>query len=1062
MRSSICQFLLLLTLLSVFPSEAVAQKNPNAPLPEVVSFNAHIRPIMSNTCFVCHGPAGEENPSELRLDSFEAATEGVPSGEGQAITPGDAENSVVFQRIVSVDPEAQMPPPEFRHQLSNRDKALFRRWIEQGAKYQKHWAYSPLEVPQIPQVSELPQGSNEIDAFIVARLRNDGLEPSPQADRAALLRRLSLDLIGLPPTPEELRFFLLDDRDDAYERQVERLLASPHYGERMAVPWLDIVRFADTVGFHGDQNQRIFPYRDYVIEAYNKNKPFDEFTREQLAGDLLSGPDGNGPSNEQLTATGFTRLNMMTREGGAQPGEYLAKYTADRVRAVGTAWLGSTLGCCECHDHKYDPFSTKDFYSLGAFFGDLRQWGVYQNYGYTPNPDLQGFNNDSPFPPELYAKSESLDRQIEFLQRLSDKKIVAALSKETLESAGFGKWLTSARDFLSSHPDGWVVASPTSADTNKGTQAKQLDDASVLFTGKPQKEEQLVIELSIPTRVSVSSVRFDAIPDEMHDGNVGRAKNGSFRVEFEVAVQRKGADHPEPLEVAWAQPNHEAPRRYQSGRASVYLGKEWQSLPELWQVPSDGTKLLHTANYHLSEPLQLEVADRLVVRLKSSDVGRVKVSVTPFAEPVPERPAATERLIRSLAKEADKWEQDDIECLLAAYYRATTPADQVSQTCKIYRRAIVDCRAGYSHTLIAQQFPEERYIVSRVLPRGNWQDETGEIVNPAVPEFLSDKSVARSRRLTRLDLANWLVSDSNPLTSRHFVNRLWKQFFGAGLSNKLDDLGNQGEWPSHPLLLDWLACEFRDSGWDVKHTIKLIVMSNTYRQKASWRSDLSEIDPYNRLLSQQSARRLDAEVVRDNALAISGLLSDNLVGGPSVFPYQPAGYYANIQFPNRRYHNNIDDRQYRRGIYMHWQRTFLHPMLANFDAPARDECTADRLQSNSPQQALTLLNDPTFVEASRSMASKILVGADEERFSAILDKAFLLSLCREATVTERDSLRKLYERQREYFATHPTDAEQYQRNGMYRSENGIAAEELAAWAQICRVILNLHETITRY
>ncbi|MEM8946962.1 MAG: PSD1 and planctomycete cytochrome C domain-containing protein [Planctomycetota bacterium] len=1018
---------------------------------------------MSNTCFVCHGPAGEENPSALRLDSFEAATSEVPSGEGRAIVPGDPANSVVYQRLISADDDVRMPPGDFRHQLSARDKALFKLWIEQGAQYQRHWSYAPLRSPTVPQVDLSSVDSanegiaNEIDAFVLAKLATAGLQPSPSADRPTLLRRLSLDLIGLPPTPAEVAAFSADQSANAYERAVDRLLASPHFGERMAAPWLDIVRFADTVGFHGDQNQRVFSYRDYVIDAFNDNKPFDEFTREQIAGDLLP-----NPTHEQLIATAFTRLNMMTREGGAQAKEYLAKYTADRVRAVGTAWLGSTLGCCECHDHKYDPFSTKDFYSLGAFFADLKQWGVYANYGYTPNPDLLGFDNESPFPPELYVQSDSLNGRIEYLQRVGDEKIASSLPETIVDSAPFRQWLQATRTLLESFNDGWVVGAIDESFASRGTEFVSRGDGSLLFKGSPKEDEELTLHVTVPTSMLGNAIRLEVLPDDAHAGHVGRAKQGSFRVKFAAYVLRSGETEREELKIAWAQPDHESPRKYRSGRAPTYLGEEWQSLPERWQLPADGSKRPHTAVYHFSKPVQLTPDDRLIVRLESRDVGRVRLSVTPLAEAIPGRAAASERLRSALSRSTSEWQQSDIDCVVAAYYRATTPADEVSDTCKNLRRAVVDCRAGYSHTLIAQSVPEDRRLAMRVLPRGNWQDESGEFVDPGVPEFLPQPKGSGVRRLTRLDLADWLVSAENPLTARHLANRLWKQFFGAGLSGKLDDLGNQGEWPSHPQLLDWLACQLRDSGWDTKQTIKLIVMSNTYRQRAAWRSDLSEVDPYNRLLAQQSARRLEAETVRDNALAISGLLSCELIGGPSVFPYQPDGYYANLQFPNRRYSSDVDDRQYRRGVYMHWQRTFLHPMLANFDAPARDECAADRVISNSPQQALTLLNDPTFVEASHTMAARVLKESPGVEFVERLNYAFELALSRGASTAEQASLQSLYQRQYEYYTANAAEAKAFRSNGRRHTTTEIPDQQLAAWSQVCRVILNLHETITRF
>lgn len=413
------------------------QSDSQPPLPDVISYGQHIRPILSESCFTCHGPDEAANASGVRLDSFDAAI-----GGAQAIVPGDPDASALWQRVTSVDDP--MPPADFRHPLSDQQQKLISEWIRQGAKYDQHWSYKPIVRPAVPKLKAQFSGlvQNPIDAFVFDRLEAEGIVPSPAADRKTLLRRLSLDLIGLPPTFEEVQDFVVDDSPHAYEKQVDRLLASPHYGERMVAGWLDLVRFSDTVGFHGDQNQRIFPYRDFVIRSLNQNQPFDEFTLWQIGGDLFP-----QPSEEQLVATGLLRLNMMTREGGAQPEEYLAKYTADRVRMVGTAWLGSTLGCCECHNHKYDPFTIEDFYSLGAFFDDIRQWGVYHSYGYTPNPDLASFTNDHPFPPELRSRSRSLDHQIRFLEKQLDasprgSSPAASLSRR-ISRTGSSSWFTS-------------------------------------------------------------------------------------------------------------------------------------------------------------------------------------------------------------------------------------------------------------------------------------------------------------------------------------------------------------------------------------------------------------------------------------------------------------------------------------------------------------------------------------------------------------------------------------------------------------------------------------------
>ena len=518
---------------SATPNESAQTSTPK--LPEKISFNAHIRPIMSNTCFACHGPDEEDNETGLRLDSFEAATE-------SAIVAGDASASDVYLRIIDTDDP--MPPEDFRHELSDYDKALFEKWIDQGAHYQEHWSYAPIERPEVPEIelspaqaNELPKAEQVIDQFVQSRLALNGLSPSPVADRRSLLRRLSLDLTGLPPTVEEVNDFLADESADAWQKQVDRLIASKHYGERMATRWLDIVRFSDTVGYHGDQNQNNFAYRDYVIDALNANKPFDQFTIEQLAGDLLP-----NPTEEQLIATGLVRLNMMTREGGAQAGEYLAKYTADRVRMLGTAWLGSTTGCCECHNHKYDPFTAEDFYSLGAYFDDLRQWGIYTSYKYTPNPDLEGFSNTYPFPPELRFKSKSLTEQISFLEKkLESATAVEAYKDEDFDYSKVQKWFES----VSRNKSSWTSLVPEKAETNiDDTEVAITKDQCVLPTG-PTREDQTITVTFAPGATTndgaiqaIRTLRLEVIPDAANDGHVGRAEDGRFRVSLTAEVIR--------------------------------------------------------------------------------------------------------------------------------------------------------------------------------------------------------------------------------------------------------------------------------------------------------------------------------------------------------------------------------------------------------------------------------------------------------------------------------------------------------------------------------------------
>lgn len=1027
-------------------ASGAAEGKKGTTLPEKVVFNSHIRPILSDKCFSCHGFDETTREAGLRLDTAEGAYASLEDDESmRAIVPGDPKSSEVWRRITSKNPDLIMPVPSFHKPLSAEEIGLITRWIEQGAEYQEHWSFTPI-VKGVPPTVEEPSAkvANPVDAFVIANLEKMKLKPSAEADKATLLRRLSLDLIGLPPSPEELAAFLADDRPEAYAAQVDRLLASPHYGERMAVPWLDVVRFADTVGYHGDQNARVFPYRDYVIDAFNSNKPFDQFTIEQLAGDLL--PDA---TDEQRIATGFLRLNLMTREGGAQAKEYLAKSMGDRVRAVGAAWLGLTTGCAECHDHKFDPVTAKDFYSLGAFFADVRQWGVYANYAYTPNPELPKANNEWPFPPEIQAQNRALLKRMEVL-RAEAALILADVPK----NADFESWLTGAKAFITAFPEGWRSLTGAEISSSKGTPSEMKPDHSILLTGEARKDEVVTVRFPLEGQM-VSAIRLEVLPDVRNGGKVGRDTSGKFAVTPTFALGDKT------LKVAYAQADRRTPHKYSNGSHSPKLEPQWRSAPEMWEEPQDAASRPQTAIYQLAEPLLAAENEMLTVTLASADLGKFRISVTPFGDPVAGQREAISLPLKEalLAPVADSARE---KLLVAAWVRAGTKDSDLPEKFKNLREEVIACHSGYAHSVVAQTLPADKVPAVHLLPRGDWMTP-GEEVMPAVPAFLPHASVRNDgTRLNRMDLAKWLVSDENPLPARHFVNRLWKQFFGRGFSNVLDDIGNQGEWPTNPELLDWLAAEFRESGWDVKHVVRLIVMSGTYRQESAKRADLIELDPANRLLAAQSPRRLDAEFVRDNILSISGILSADITGGPSVMPYQPAGYYANLNFPQRDYHASSRSDQYRRGLYTHWQRTFMHPMMAGFDAPSREECSADRLQSNSPQQALILLNDPSFVEAARAFAASLLEDAPAAKDGERIRKAIVRALAREPRKGEVEGLEKFLNTQRSVLKGGKDDAAAFLKVGQWEANPALDQVELAAWAQTCRVLLNLHETLTRY
>lgn len=1025
------------------------------PLPEQIAFNRDIRPLLSNTCFKCHGADVSANVSGMRLDRAEDAYATLTDASGNQYTPivpGKPAASEIIRRINSTDPNETMPPPDALHQLTDRDRALLKRWIEQGAEYQPHWSYIPPRRSTPPDLPGNTRIRNPVDQFVFSRLVDNNLRPAPEADRRTLIRRLSLDLTGLPPTSEETVAFLADSGEDAYEHLIDRLLNSPHFGERMAVPWLDLVRFADTVGYHGDQRLNCFPYRDYVINAFNRNMPFDRFTREQLAGDLLS-----EPSQDQLVASGFNRLNMATREGGAQPREYAAKYAADRVRTVSTTWLGSTMACAECHDHKYDPFSTRDFYAMAAYFADIKEFPV--SAPTSGEPELKNFTNDYPFPPEVEVDSPFLhDREARL--RSKQKSVIDEAVRRIENNPDLQvdvlDWSGRIRSHLAQNPDGWNIATPESASGENTGVAELLADSSIRFTDnrkKGSRETPVIIVKLNASPGPVASIRLTAMTDEACDGRATRDEDMQlFYLKPELFIQRAGCDPdtlPDSLEFSVAFAEQEA-ESYDNGYYEADLLDTWISSRNL-------NHSNQSAVYHLKQAVQINEGDRLIARVASKAVARIRFEVSPFSGGLPGEQLTTSQT-GALAATGPTPAQ--FEIIAGLYYQSMgLPTSPQNPERWELLRGIANCRGGRTHSVVSVAI-EPR--VTRVLPRGNWQDDSGEIVLPGTPRFLpSSGPTPDARRQTRLDLARWITSRDNPLTARTFVNRLWKEFFGTGLSSVLDDLGAQGEYPSHPELLDWLAVEFMERGWDIKAMVRLMVTSSTYRQASRIRPDLMEFDPGNRLLTRQNPRRLEAEFVRDNALFASGLLNLE-IGGPSAYPYQPEGYYQSLNFPKREYKPDTGSRQYRRGLYTHWQRTFLHPMLANFDASSREECSAMRNVSNTPQQALTLLNDPTFVEAARVLAEKILTETPEKLFSDRLESAFLRVLARLPSSQEFDSLETFHCAQFEYYQEEPESAILLSEIGQKPVDQDINPVELAAWTSVTRAILNLNETIVRY
>jgi mono/diheme cytochrome c family protein len=1053
-----------------------AEKSASADEAAPVSFNRDIRPVFADTCFRCHGPDKNSRQAGLRLDIREEATKKTKSGV-IPIVPGKPEESEIIRRIFSTEKYEVMPPVDAHKELSPRQKELIKRWVAEGAKYEGHWAYQPVQRPAAPEVRQNTAAPirTPVDAFVQARLAREGLAPSPEADRRTLIRRVTLDLTGLPPTPQEVEAFANDSAPDAYEKLVDRLLSSPRFAEKQALHWLDAVRYADTAGFHGDNPVPAWPYRDYVLRAFRDNKPFDVFTREQLAGDLM--PDAR---TEQKIASAYNRMNRTSAEGGLQPKEYLAKYGADRVRAASGVWLGATMGCAECHDHKFDPILAKDFYAMKAFFADIRETGLMPDRG------------REAFAPKLMLPTDEQRQRLDELNRR-----LREAQRELDEQAGQLKdrraeW---ERRTLTAHNTGkldWRYQRPLAARAANGATLKIYNDEPLVVTqyrggsvitervagsglvvaGGANPETEVYTVTFKPGAGEWTALGVNVVQDESLPAN--RYARGADRfvlteVEGELQAGGRGTARKLNFSLASTDGSGQMPENHPmwaiDGDARTGWGVAY----------GDGRDVFIALRF--AEKLKTDADTVITVRLRQESdirratIGRFRLALSDSAHSWPDHFVKTVRTLRGLPadvfnglrapdekrtltqlKAIDsyfKWVQPELEPLNVKVARLEAERDLVDAD--IPRVVVTEAVA-----------PRE----TRVLARGNFLDESGEVVQPAVPIFFG-KLETGGRRATRLDLANWIVSKDNPLTARVFVNRLWRQFFGTGLSKVLDDLGSQGEWPTHPELLDWLASEFMTPqfkadgthDWDVKHVIRTIVTSHTYRQSSLSNPQLDERDPDNRLLARQSRFRVDAEVVRDTALSVAGLLAEQF-GGPSVRPYQPEGYLSALNFPKRDYAADRGEKLYRRGLYVHWQRTFLHPSLLTFDAPSREECAVNRVNSNTPLQALVLLNDPIFVEAARAFAERAIKQGGASSDSQI-EWAFRQALGRQPTVDECRVLGELHRKSLARFERAPLAAREFTSVGDAPTAAGLDPAKLAAMATVTRAILNLHETITR-
>ncbi len=1157
--------------------------------PGGVDFGREIRPILSDNCFACHGPDENTRKAGLRLDLRSGALAPRKNGR-QAVVPGDPDHSTLLARVTTSDPEDVMPPPKTGKKLTPEQIQKLRDWIAAGAEWPEHWAFVPPQRPEPPAVKNPHWPRNEVDRFVLHRLETEGLSPAPEAEKSTLIRRVSLDLTGLPPSIEEVDAFLADNRPDAYERLVDRLLNSPRYGEHLARQWLDAVRYADSHGYHIDAQRDIWAYREWVIRAFNTNQPFDRFTIEQLAGDLL--PE---PTTDQKVATGYVRCNMSTGEGGAIEAEYAAKYAFDRVETTGTVWMGLTLACARCHSHKYDPISQREYYGLFAFFNQLDEPVMDGN---RPNPD-----------PFLKLPTREQTERLAWLKdKITETRRRLGAPAEILDAAQ----QTWAADWHGRLREGWQTAPPLAARSPRegGAELRVLEDQSVLAGGPAPTNDTYELEFR-PAAGPLAGLRLEVLPHESLPGGGARHADGRFRLsEFEAELLPPG-ENAKPQKLTFARAlasTHEG--EHEPGRALD--GK-----PEtFWQATATNPAPV-VAVFRTSQPVDVPAEARLRIRLRfeageekeNHALGRVRLALAQGAElvsaltpprfepwrllgPLPSgglaagfakvfEPETTLDLARRYpgVREEVGWQErgdlgdggthllvNELHGVHGVYYlfrRLHVPeptvldvalrADDVFKLWLNERlvhehgtpepypgvrtRLRLELAAGENRLLIKvvnhqgakyfafdptlagpQRLPPDLVAILSVTatPTGPWavpvrdwyrrqfvpgyrgeQDrlatwlEEERAIDAAIPTTLIAKELAQPRETrllirgeydkpgdvvaagvpailpplppgaptNRLGLAQWLVSPEHPLTARVIVNRYWQQFFGVGLVKTAEDFGVQGERPSHPELLDWLATEFIRSGWDVKHMQRLLATSATYRQSARVTPSLYERDPENRLLARGPRFRLEAEAIRDTALYLGGLLVEQL-GGPSVKPYEPPGLWEAVSFNNsQKYVPDRGPAQYRRSLYTYWKRQSPPPNLLTFDAPTREYCVVRRPRTNTPLQALVVLNDPQFVEAARALASRMLREGGREPAER-LAYGFRLVTARRPDQAELKLLQDLLEAQRTAFQADPAAARAFLEVGDFRATD-LDPVELAAWSSVANLLLNLDEALTK-
>ena len=1186
--------------------DGIEARRPEPLRPErTVRYGRDIRPLLSDRCFSCHGTDPATRAADLRLDSFDEATRDLGDGF-RVIVPGDPDASPLLERITSHDPHERMPPPEAnKPSLSEEEIETIRAWIAAGAEYEPHWAFEPPMRPSSPTVSDQEWSRNEVDPFILRRIEAAGLEPNPEADAPTLVRRAFLDLTGLPPTPEEVDAFMADESPDSFERLLERLMNEEPYrsrqAERMATPWLDLARYADTAGIHMDAGKQMWPYRDWVLRAFRENMPFDRFTIDQLAGDLVE-----NPSIDQLVASGFHRNHVTSDEGGAIAEEYLLEYAVDRVETTGAVWLGLTVGCARCHDHKFDPITQADFYGLIAFFNNVEQPGIY-----TQVPDSnRAFEPAIEIPrPEDQARVAGLDLAISEIEA----ERANPTESERIALEGYLDGLKT--------PDGllWRPAPVTEVASENGASLQILDDGSVLAGGTNPDADAHVIRYRLEDR-GLDAILIEALPHEsLPAGGIGRAANGNAILSGITAEAISVADPANrvPITFSWAWADHEQPdddfrlvnalrpddgrvwasqshqipgrrtlmfladrpfgfeggtdlvvrtsfespyARHVIGRTRLHVARTTESIRSAlpaaasnWYItgpfsiadgpagyetdfgPESTDGLDFTARFNskedgtggdawryapgvvdgqivtLAQGLGAELIAReiwspqerdLAISIGSDDGVQVRLNGLIVLEDRSDRGAAPDqnRTVLRLRKGRNTllYKVVNTGGTGAMYYRAAPSAQVLPPAAvaailpsELVRPDVVTAgeealrirmspryrelgeRASVlaaERTGILANVPRTSVMQERSMPRPTYILDRGRYDAPdenrpvqrAVPAVLGALS-SETRTPNRLDLAEWIVGNENPLTARVVVNRYWQILFGRGLVESVDDFGFQSAWPSHPDLLDHLAVDFRENGWDVHRLLKTIMSSATYRQSARIRPDVAAVDPGNELLARFPRQRLEAEQIRDQALYASDLLIEGF-GGPSVKPYQPEGLWqevAMLQSNTRYYEQGDGDDLHRRSIYTYWKRASPPPSLLAFDAPTREYCNVRRIATNTPLQALVLWNDPQFVEAARMLAARVMLANPDADDATRLDHLFRLATASPMPAEVRPIVLQTLEGFRARYADDRDAAMELLQVGAIAVPENLDPAELAAWTMVANAVFSSDSAIVK-